>query len=400
MNAESKRTWLSSVVFLDIVGYSKCPVAEQIQIKDHMNGIIAEAIAEVAESDRIVVDSGDGAAMCFLGDPEDALFSAVKARDAFATAADDAPQYKVRIGINLGPVKVVRDINQRANVLGDGINVAQRVMAFAKDNQILVSRSFFEVISCLSQEYAELFHYRGAHRDKHVREHQVYEVSLPSESHTYAPSPIAGGAPEPVLDDFPKTAPSGNPGLGEAASGDTLTGEAYTAEPSTGETTTGHPVTAPEGWDPEGLRELQKALAVFEGPLARVLVRKAVAHHAHRDGLLGELAAAIEDPAHRRRFLSRASHINLKSAPTGRPATGPGPTGLPVTTTGADAADFSDATLADLEHALAVYLGPLARVLVKKAARRSSSLTELHELLAQDLAAEKDRREFLRRVVK
>ena len=44
---ESNRTWLSSVVFIDIVGYSKCPVSEQIEMKEHMNGIIAGAIAGV-----------------------------------------------------------------------------------------------------------------------------------------------------------------------------------------------------------------------------------------------------------------------------------------------------------------------------------------------------------------
>jgi class 3 adenylate cyclase len=43
----------------------------------------------------------------------------------------------VRMGINLGPVKLVQDINGRTNALGDGINAGQRVMSFAADNQIL-----------------------------------------------------------------------------------------------------------------------------------------------------------------------------------------------------------------------------------------------------------------------
>jgi hypothetical protein len=81
------------------------------------------------------------------------------------------------LGINLGPVKLVQDINGQRNLIGDGINVAQRVMSFAKPGQVLVSRSYFEVISRLSQEYAKLFHYEGSRADKHVREHQVYSVS-------------------------------------------------------------------------------------------------------------------------------------------------------------------------------------------------------------------------------
>jgi hypothetical protein len=47
-----------------------------------------------------------------------------------------------------------------------------------------VSRSFYEVVSCLSREYANLFRHEGARTDKHVREHDVYAVvgSKPSRS--------------------------------------------------------------------------------------------------------------------------------------------------------------------------------------------------------------------------
>ena len=75
-------------------------------------------------------------------------------------------------------MRVVNDINGRSNVIGDGINVAQRVMSFAEPNQILVSRSYYEVVSRLAPDYAQLFQYVGLHRDKHVREHEVYEVHL------------------------------------------------------------------------------------------------------------------------------------------------------------------------------------------------------------------------------
>ena len=62
------------------------------------------------------------------------------------------------------------------NIIGDGINVAQRVMSFARPGQLLVSRSFYEVVSCLSRDYAKLFHHEGSRTDKHVREHEVYAV--------------------------------------------------------------------------------------------------------------------------------------------------------------------------------------------------------------------------------
>jgi hypothetical protein len=70
----------------------------------------------------------------------------------------------------------VKDLNGQMNIIGDGINVAQRVMSFSQPGQLLVSRSFYEVVSCLSRDYANLFHHEGARTDKHVREHDVYSV--------------------------------------------------------------------------------------------------------------------------------------------------------------------------------------------------------------------------------
>jgi len=63
------------------------------------------------------------------------------------------------------------------NILGDGINVAQRVMSFAMPGQLLASRSFYEVVSRLSRDYASLFSDLGTRTDKHVREHEVYAVA-------------------------------------------------------------------------------------------------------------------------------------------------------------------------------------------------------------------------------
>ena len=85
--------------------------------------------------------------------------------------------YEIRIGINLGPIKIILDVNGDKTTLGEGINCAARVMDFAGEGQIYVSRSFYEVIGCLSQEYAELFSYLGKRADKHVREFELYEVA-------------------------------------------------------------------------------------------------------------------------------------------------------------------------------------------------------------------------------
>jgi class 3 adenylate cyclase/outer membrane biosynthesis protein TonB len=182
MQAATNRTFICSVVFLDIVGYSRKPVVEQIQLKERLNALLTEALANVAVNDRIILDTGDGAALSFLGDPEDALFVSLSIRDALAAPSPQGPELPLRLGVNLGPVKLVKDINDQPNIIGDGINVAQRVMSFAQPGQILVSRSYYEVVSCLSEDYGKLFHYEGSRTDKHVREHEVYAVEAGGEA--------------------------------------------------------------------------------------------------------------------------------------------------------------------------------------------------------------------------
>ena len=165
----SGRTLVCSVVFLDIAEYSKKPVAEQLQLKQSFNGVLAHALDQVPVRDRIILDTGDGAAIAFLGDPEDALFCAMSIRDS-------AGALPIRLGINLGPVRLLKDLNGQMNIIGDGINVAQRVMGFARPGQLLVSRSFYEVVSRLSRDYEKLFFHEGSRTDKHVRAHEVYSV--------------------------------------------------------------------------------------------------------------------------------------------------------------------------------------------------------------------------------
>ena len=197
MAEHTNRTFICSVLFLDIVEYSQRSVAEQIALKERFNAVLTEAIAGVATDDRIILDTGDGAAVSFLGDPEDTLFAGMSLRDAVAGQdVTSGPQLQIRVGVNLGPVRLVKDINGQPNIIGDGINVAQRVMSFAEPGQILVSRSYYDVMARLSEDYAKLFHYEGAKTDKHVREHEVYAISsAPSNLRRTVPAP----APKPTL---------------------------------------------------------------------------------------------------------------------------------------------------------------------------------------------------------
>lgn len=201
------RTWLCSVLFLDIVNYSSQSVDRQIKWKERFNAYLANAIRDVPEDERVILDTGDGAATCFLGAPEAAMFSALEMwHSLLDDEREQQPPFRVRIGINLGPVKLVRDINGAPNAIGDGMNAGQRVMSFAAENQILVSQSYFEVVSRLSDDYKKLFTLKGVETDKHIREHTVYHLSPPGAQH----SPVSSPSHQPATP-LPAAASQQNP---------------------------------------------------------------------------------------------------------------------------------------------------------------------------------------------
>src|SRR6202162_3413655 len=110
MSENANRTFICSVLFLDIVEYSRCSVTEQIRLKEQFNRALSGAIAGVAPDDRIILDTGDGAAVSFLGDPEDVMFAGMSLRDAVAGQdVTSGPQLQIRVGVNLGPVRLVKD---------------------------------------------------------------------------------------------------------------------------------------------------------------------------------------------------------------------------------------------------------------------------------------------------
>ena len=351
------RTTICSVVFLDIVDFSVAPDARQIAMKERMNEHIADALADLAESERIVLDTGDGAAICFLSDPEDALFVTTAVMAAIRHETGDGRQL-LRVGVNLGPIKVVTDLNGRPNVVGDGINVAQRIMSFASDDEILVSRSYFEVVARLREGNEKLFQYLGVKKDKHIREHQIYSIS-PELEQAYTRLPKAA---------MDQTSSAAFP--------------AAVAAPSV-------PSVA-ENMGEEMLEAETRRLTDRIGPLAKVIVRRTASATRTMDEFYAGLAATIPDPADRADFLAGAPVAlgDAKSANVGVP-------GSPEAVTSLD-----EALLSKAARHLAEHIGPLARVVVRKAAVGAPDGDELYSRLAEHIPNESDRARFLATVAK
>jgi hypothetical protein len=188
MADESGRTLVCSVLFLDLIGYSKKAVAEQHEAKSQFNSALTEALDLLKRRDRVIVDTGDGAAVVFLGDPEDAMIVGLAMRE-------NASRVAMRLGINLGPVRLMSDLNDQTNVIGDGINVAQRIMSFAEPGQLLVSHSYYEVVTRVSEHYKRLFVRVGMVQDKHIRDHDIYLVD---DDIRINEDPLAPPRPEPA----------------------------------------------------------------------------------------------------------------------------------------------------------------------------------------------------------
>src|SRR5438105_9756229 len=136
---------IAHVLFLDIVGYSKLSVNEQHARVDELNGIVrlSEQFQKAEAANRILkIPTGDGMALVFYRSPEEPAQCAFE----ISRALKDNQPLQVRMGIHSGPVSGVVDVNERTNVAGAGINVAQRVMDCGDAGHILLSHHVAEDI--------------------------------------------------------------------------------------------------------------------------------------------------------------------------------------------------------------------------------------------------------------
>jgi len=270
------RTWLCSVLFTDIVSYTKFDVEEQMDIRRHFYDLVEEELKNYNRDDYITLDAGDGMAICYLGDPEDVLLMALSLRDAFIRIKSEQNNinYEVRLGINLGPVKIA-ELQGEKRVIGDAINVANRIMGFAGPNELYISRSYYEVVSHLSKEYFNMFDFVGTREDKHVRKHDVYTVGAGTPSQhepTVATATSAAPAPAPLQTAAPK-------------------------EPAA-------------EYSKETLKKVEQYLSEYIGPLAKVLVKKRASKAKSLTELSEILAKEIETPTERSRFLSACQTLS------------------------------------------------------------------------------------------
>src|SRR5438105_10402802 len=163
---------IAHVLFIDIVGYSKLLINEQHELLQELNQIVrtTEAFrAAEAVGKLIRLPTGDGMALAFATIPEAPVQCALE----ISKALKSHPELDVRMGIHSGPVSGLVDVNDRSNIAGAGINIAQRVMDCGDAGHILLSRHIAEDLEQYRQWQPHL-HDLGECEVKHgVRVHVV-----------------------------------------------------------------------------------------------------------------------------------------------------------------------------------------------------------------------------------
>ncbi|MEZ4650021.1 MAG: serine/threonine-protein kinase [Candidatus Eisenbacteria bacterium] len=213
----------------------------------------------------------------------------------------------------------------------------------------------------------------------------------------------------------------------------------------------------PTGWDPDILGQVRDQLAHYLGPLARVVIRRAAAKNSGLDDLYRAAAEDLLNPLDRESFLAegrafreRIAHSMISDSgltsgggtmsgggmtsgdgltrgsgmtSSGARADGSGPSqgsaggapdgaagvasdggnisgvsGSPSGGAGALGRPLDEATLAETTRCLAAYVGPIAKILVKKSAGQATNADELFEVLAAQMTDATDREKFLRDV--
>jgi adenylate cyclase len=130
---------IGHVLLIDIVGYSKLLIDDQRELQQLLNQVVrgtGQFCTAEAAGKLVRLPTGDGMALVFFTNPEAPVQCALEISEALRSHS----QLRVRMGINTGPVSGVADVNDKSNIAGAGINMAQRVMDLGDAGHILLSK--------------------------------------------------------------------------------------------------------------------------------------------------------------------------------------------------------------------------------------------------------------------
>jgi len=169
--------------FTDIVAGSNptIPTKEQARKVVVLNELIerTETFQHRDPNSTVILPTGDGMAIGFSDSPEYPLRLSIqlhKTLSEYNKSKKEKEKVLLRIGIDIGPVYVIKDLNGQDNVWGPGIILTRRVMDLAGPQNIFCSSRFAEDVRVLSPEYKEIIHPIGDYTIKHGEQLTIFNI--------------------------------------------------------------------------------------------------------------------------------------------------------------------------------------------------------------------------------
>jgi len=156
---------IAHLLFIDIVGYSKLLTNEQRERIEELNAVVrsTDQFRSANEAGKLVrLTTGDGMALAFFTTPDAPARCALQ----IAKQLKNRTNLPLRMGIHSGLVDHVSDVNDRPNIAGAGINMAQRVMDCGDAGHILLSKRIADDLEQYP-EWRENLHDLGPIEVKH-----------------------------------------------------------------------------------------------------------------------------------------------------------------------------------------------------------------------------------------
>lgn len=170
--------------FTDIIASSDPGVTTNEQARKiiALNKLIEEieVFSQRNPSLTLILPTGDGMAIGFKDSAEKPMLLAIQLHKLLqrynSQKSNNRDRISIRIGLDTGPVYMIKDLTGNDNVWGPGIITARRVMDLATEMNILASARIANDIKSLRPEYRKILHAIGDYSIKHNETLLIYNV--------------------------------------------------------------------------------------------------------------------------------------------------------------------------------------------------------------------------------